>query len=227
MGEVYKVNPEYNEERCRREDATRRMLIVAGALVMFLLIVLGLTAFIVWLVLRPIHSPVWEVDDVKVVTINIQKYSTRRLLAETKNWGITTFLLNADIVVSLRACNRNRHMEIVYERIDMRVAYATAVFGGVMVPGFTQAKSNVTCVGAEVKAMSVPVSFLLANALQSDIQTGSLDFQILVNVRARVRIGGYKSFVFGRKTTCDVSTTTPSSGCPGQVVTRKCRTHGS
>ena len=230
MGEECKVNPEYNEERFRRRHAIRRMLVLAGLLLVILLIILGLITFIVWLVLRPIHSPSWEVDDVKVVTINVQSFTTRRRLTDinaAKNWGITTFLLNADIVVALRACNRNRHMEVIYERIDMRVAYATAVFGRVMVPGFTQAKSNVTYVGTELKAMSVPVSFVLANALQSDIQSGGLDFAVSVDVRARVKIGGYKSLGFGVKTTCSVSTTTPSSNHPGQVMTKTCHSHRS
>ncbi|KAG0629668.1 hypothetical protein M758_1G120900 [Ceratodon purpureus] len=230
MGEVYKVDPEYHEERQRRKHAIKRMVMAAVLLLVILLIVLGLITFIVWLVLRPIHSPSWEVDDVKVLTINIQSSASRRRLADvesTKNWGITTYLLNADIVVALRACNRNKHMEVIYDRVDIKVAYATAVFGRVMVPGFTQAKSNVTHVGTEVKAMSVPVSFVLANALQSDIQSGNLNFEVYVDVRARVKIGGYKSFGFGRKTMCEVCTTTPTSGRPGQVVTKKCHSHRS
>lgn len=227
MGDVYKVNPEYNEERYRRRHVLRRMLTLLGSFLVTLLIILGLITFIVWLVLRPIHSPAWEVEDVKVVTINIQSTATRRLLADTKNWGITTYLLNADIVVKLKSCNFNKHMEVIYERIDMRVAYATAVFGGVALPGFRQAKSNVSFVGTEVKAMSVPVSFLIADALKSDIQSGSLDFEVYVDVRARVRIGDYRSFEFGVRTTCEVSTTTPTSSRPGQVMTKMCHTHRS
>lgn len=222
-----KVNPEYAEKRHRRKHALRRLLILAGSLLLLSLLLLGLIAFIVWLVLHPIHRPSWEVDDMKVITLNIQSTTTRRRLQETaqhhRDWGITTFLLNADMVVSLQAANRNHHMEITYDRIDMRVAYATAVFGRAVFEPFTQGKKNCSTVGAEVKAMSVPVTFIIANALQGEIQRGSVELQVFVNVRARVRIGNYRSFGFGLKTVCDVSTTTPVDGRNGQLITKKCR----
>jgi len=77
-------------------------------------------------------------------------------------------------------------------------------------------------VGVEVKAMSVPVSFILANALQAEIQRGSVAVQAFVEVRARVRIGAYRSFGFGVKTVCDVSLTTPEKERAGELITKKC-----
>lgn len=139
-----------------------------------------------------------------------------------KQWGLTSYLLNADLVLTLRSNNRNKHMEIIYDRIEVRVAYATSVFSRASFLGFTQDKHNTTIVETEIKAMSVPVTYILANAIQGNIQSGRIDFEIHVDVRARVKIGDYKSFGFGRKTTCEVTTTTPTSGRVGQLITKKC-----
>lgn len=225
MGGECQVNPIYDEKRHRRKHAVKRFLILAGTILVVALILLGLITFITWLVLRPVHSPSWVVEDVQVLTLNIQSSSHRRRLMEVvgaKQWGLTSYLLNADLVLTLRSNNRNKHMEIIYDRIEVRVAYATSVFSRASFLGFTQDKHNTTIVETEIKAMSVPVTYILANAIQGNIQSGRIDFEIHVDVRARVKIGDYKSFGFGRKTTCEVTTTTPTSGRVGQLITKKC-----
>lgn len=227
-----KVDPSYASRRHEHHHALRRVLLLVTSVLIAILVLLALTTFIVWLVLRPIHSPSWDLDSLKVITLNIKSYSTKRRLLSTlpsptpdptAHWGITTYLLNADIALALRANNPNHHMEITYDRIEVKVAYATAVIGHAMLEPFTQAKRNCTVLGAEVKAMSVPVGFVLGNALEGDVRSGCVGLQVWLEGRARVRIGSYRSFGFGVKTGCEVVVGVPQDGRVGEVVSKKCR----
>lgn len=203
-----------------RKHALKRCLGGIGALFLTALILLGLTALIIWLVLRPIHKPTWAVEDVQVITLNVQNQSGGRRL-QTYN---TSPLMNADLFFTLQATNPNKKMDVIYDRIDVSAAYATAAFGQTSIPPFTQGKANSTTVKTELKAMSVVVTPNLGSALQADINSDSIVFQIYVDARARMKIGEYKSFLYGVKTTCEVSVTGPKSGRPGTMITKKCYT---
>lgn len=204
-----------------RKHALKRCLGGLGALLLTALILLGLAALIIWLVLRPIHKPTWAVEDVQVITLNVQNQSGGSRRLQTYN---TSPLMNADLFFTLKATNPNKKMDVIYDKIDVSAAYATAAFGQTSIPPFTQGKANSTTVKTELKAMSVVVTPNLGSALQGDINSDSIIFQIYVDAKARMKIGSYKSFRYGVKATCQVSVTGPKSGRPGTMITKTCHT---
>ncbi len=214
--------PEHYIKHRRRRILKACLASLCGLLVIFVLL-LGLAALIVWLILRP-KSPSWSLRDVQVVTLNVQFYRSGRRLYSTgpQDTLLLNPQLNADLYFTIEAENANKKIKLVYDTINVYSSYADYRFGHTNVPPFLQGYRNTTLLHPELKAQSVPVAVNLGYALQNDIRNNKVLLQIQVDVKARVKIGSYKSFSFWVHTSCDIAVTAPGNGLPGKLLSAKC-----
>jgi hypothetical protein len=180
-------------------------------------VILGITALILWLVLRP-QAPHYSVQQ-----IQFQKFSVDAD-QHGSNQQQAMSVLNADIQLTIEANNPNKHIGILYDSITTSASYDGNEFGNVVIPPFYQGHHNITDVTSQLKIVNYPLTQTVASSLRTDIANNSVPFRVRTSVKARVKIGSYKSFAFWVHVTCNLSFRPPTSSNPnGAVINKSCQ----
>jgi hypothetical protein len=181
------------------------------------IVILGITALILWLVLRP-QAPHYSVQQ-----IQFQKFSVDAD-QQGSNQQQAMSVLNADIQLTIEANNPNKHIGILYDSITTSASYNGNEFGNAVIPPFYQGHHNITEVTSQLKIVNYPLTQTVASSLRTDIANNSVPFRVRTSVKARVKIGSYKSFAFWVHVTCNLSFSPPTSSNPnGAVINKSCQ----
>ncbi|CAK9201769.1 unnamed protein product [Sphagnum jensenii] len=181
------------------------------------IVILGITALILWLVLRP-QAPHYSLQQ-----IQFQKFSVDAD-QQGSNQQQAMSVLNADIQLTIEANNPNKHIGILYDSITTSASYDGNEVGNVVIPPFYQGHHNITDVKSQLKIVNYPLTQTVASSLRTDIANNSVPFRVRTSVKARVKIGSYKSFAFWVHVTCNLSFSPPTSSNPnGAVINKSCQ----
>ena len=132
-------------------------------------IVMGVTIFIVWLVLRP-RIPEFQVESVSLTNFSASNSSS----SITGNWNFR-----------FSVTNPNKKMSISYDVVQCLLFYKPEFISETRIPPFYQNKRNHTFIDAVFSASSSYVDRSLLNDINRDRARGTVSF----NVKLLARVG--------------------------------------
>ncbi|XP_024537169.1 NDR1/HIN1-like protein 10 [Selaginella moellendorffii] len=175
------------------------------ALVVIIVILLGITALVFWLVIRPVRSPSYNVQDVSpVFTISTDSNPP---------------LLDAIVSFTVRAENPNRRIGIYYDRVAIYLYYAGLQVGESSIDPFYQGHRDVRFLRSNLTTTDLPLTQELATSLRNDIAQNRVPLDVRVRVKARVKIGALKSPRVKVRSHCSVVVRPDGAG----LLERNCR----
>lgn len=169
----------------------------------------GVAALILWLVLRPIHTPTYTVGNVAVSKLD---------------YNANSHALDAAATYDIFAYNGNGKIGIQYDSITIYTSYNGVTFDQGAIPGFYQGhRENKT----------VPVSFATpadgfaldpsnSALLQTSLAAQDVPLLMHVDVAARLKIGLIKTPRFHVHVNCNVNIKPPTSTSPAQILKQSC-----
>nr|XP_024391469.1 NDR1/HIN1-like protein 3 [Physcomitrium patens]PNR43333.1 hypothetical protein PHYPA_015713 [Physcomitrium patens] len=167
-------------------------------------IVLGITALILWLVLRPIHTPKYDVEDFRVGAF-VYNPTPRSLDSQV------SFIIKAD--------NPNGKIGIKYESVDIDTQYQSQFLGTTPVAaGYYHGHRNITRFPVTIATKGLILDPTTGATLQGHIATG--DIPLLLHVRARfnLKIGAITTPSYTVKVNCDVNIKPPTATTSATVL---------
>ena len=178
------------------------LLVAAGALI-------GTTAFVARLVLKPISAPHYTIDTIK--------FNPLQLLTPNDT-------LTADADYTITATNPNRKLGFRYDRVDFETSYQGIVFGRRTVTTFYQDHQNVTTLTSGFAVEKLPfASSQLASAIAADVDIGIVRLHLRGSAKARVNVGVIMFFPVNVFVDCDFVVMNPNLGAnPGSVTNMTC-----
>lgn len=170
--------PYYNQQpypyRASYSRTFIRTFITTMILVFF---ILGVSTFILWLVLRP------RVPEFRVVTLSVSNLSTG-----SNSSSSLTGTWNVDISVN----NPNKKLSVVYDSARSFLYYKSGFISETRIPPFKQAKQNQTTIDASFSAVNTYVDRSVVNDINGDRARGIVTFNMLLEARAQFRSGGWR-----------------------------------
>ncbi|XP_024374458.1 NDR1/HIN1-like protein 1 [Physcomitrium patens] len=166
-------------------------------------IVLGITALIIWLVLRPVHMPRYNIQDVNVVRFAYNSVP-RTLDSEVR------YVVNAN--------NPNGKIGIRYETITIDTVYMTQNLNQHSIPGFYHGHRNVTLKPASFSTTGLPLDPGTGAILEGHIATGDVPLVMRVRVKFNLKIGAITTPTFTVKVNCNVHIKPPIGTTPASVL---------
>lgn len=174
-------------------------------------IALGIAALIIWLVLRPIRTPTYDLTD---VTISKFLYfpTANQTLDVTANYTIVTY-------------NGNGKIGIKYESIGVDTSYQGQVFNQQNIPGFYQGHRKTVTIPGNFTTTGFSMEPAKGALLQTDIANQNVPLLIRVNVKARLKVGALSTPTFNVHVNCDVriQPPTPTPSQPATVISKSCK----
>lgn len=172
-------------------------------------IVLGIAALIIWLMVRPIHTPTYDLHDVAI-----------------SNLEYTSHTLDAAATYTIVSYNGNRKIAIKYNSIGIDTSYRGQVFYHQVIPGFTHGHRSSVTIPGNFTVSEFPLNSLNGPLLEADIAKQDVVMLIRVNVKARLKVGTLTTPTFSVHVNCEVGIRPPipaSGSTPAQpaVVLRK------
>lgn len=177
-------------------------------------ILLGLTTLIAWLILRPIHAPRYFVDNLEFRSLSVS--------APTNELDIAT--LNANVMFTITAENRNGKMGFKYDGVGIDTSYRGNVFGYSAVSSFALGHRNTTTLTSEF----VVENYLftpprLGRDFAADVALASLALHVRASAKVRVKVGVITSFAVKVFVDCDFVVKPPNASAPSSVISKTCK----
>eukprot|EP00246_Nothoceros_aenigmaticus_P002275 TRINITY_DN13100_c0_g1_i1.p1 TRINITY_DN13100_c0_g1~~TRINITY_DN13100_c0_g1_i1.p1 ORF type:complete len:242 (+),score=15.58 TRINITY_DN13100_c0_g1_i1:398-1123(+) len=169
-------------------------------------VVLGVASLIVWLALRP-KLPEYAVQSVNVTSLSVDTSSSH---------------LNYDFLFKVEANNPNKKIGIFYDIIEIKLWYQKLQIGEKSVPGFYQGHQNITVLPVNLTS-SFPLDSSTSSNLTQDLSDNRLPLEVDIAVRARVKVGSWKSFHFWVHVNCDLIVAPPADPEGGRLVSKSCK----
>ncbi|KAG0589183.1 hypothetical protein KC19_1G002000 [Ceratodon purpureus] len=170
---------------------------------------LGIAALIIWLVLRPIHIPTYQLQD---VTFSQFLYTP------------ASHTLDATYAYTIVADNPNGKIGIQYDYINIDSSYMGHVLTpSTSIPGFYHGHRNVTKIPVKFATTGFELNAVEGEALKEQMTTGSnVTLVMHVDVRAQLKIGVVRTPSYTVHVICDVNIKPPVRvGAPATVACRK------
>ncbi|OVA17927.1 Late embryogenesis abundant protein [Macleaya cordata] len=169
----------------QRTPAGRSSILRCIAITLLALIVIvGLTVLITWLVIRP-KKLVYTVEAGKVEQFNIH-YNH----------------LNATFDFVLRAYNPNKKVSVYYDSIDVSVSYDDQPIAYQTVQPFFQPRRNITRLELKPTGQAVPLQGSVSRDLRLEKSSGEIQFEVRVKARIRFKVGRWKSSHYTVRVKC-------------------------
>jgi hypothetical protein len=176
------------------------------------IVVLGIAALIVWLILRPIRAPQYTVENIQFQSFNLS--------TPPQQSGV----LNSDILLTIQANNPNKKIGIIYESITTTAFFDGNELGSGVIPPFYQGHQNITTVTSHLSIVNYALTQSDSDSLKTDIGHNSVPLEVRTSVKAKVKIGAFKSFSFWVHVTCNLNFSPPSLSSPnGTVINKSCK----
>ncbi|KAG6544391.1 hypothetical protein Mapa_014225 [Marchantia paleacea] len=196
-------------EAKRRDPCCRCAAWFCGALVA-LIFAVGIAVLVFFLVVHP-KAPKYNVKDVKLATFSVSPSSS----------DPSKYVLNALTLYEVEARNPNQKIGIYYDAINIDVLSEGVSIGAGDIPSFYQGHKNTTVITGDLSASDVPLESTVGQALQSAQSVGRIPLYVTVDVRARIKIGAWKSPHFWVHVRCNVAVN-PDVANGSQVVSKQC-----
>ncbi|WOL11959.1 NDR1/HIN1-like protein 12 [Canna indica] len=164
----------------------RTLRIIASVAAAFVLVVL-LTVFTIWLVLRPTKPTVYLKDAV------VHQF----------NLSLSDNILSAVIQPTLSSHNPNGRIGVFYDHADAFAVYQNQqITSPTPVPPFYQGHDDVNLWSPFLAGAAVPVAPDLCSALLRDEEAGFLVLYIKINGRIRWKVGKWTSGRYHLEVSC-------------------------
>jgi hypothetical protein len=172
-------------------------------------IALGIAALIIWLVLRPIHTPTYDLSDVTISTFSYTPTPNPTLDAAA-NFTIVSY-------------NGNGKIGIKYNSIGVDTSYQGQVFSQQTIPGFYHGhRTNATITG-HFTTTGFSMDPAKGALLQTDIGNQNVPLLIRVNLKAQLKVGALTTPTFNVHVNCDVGIRPPTSTQPAAMLSKSCK----
>ncbi|XP_043699794.1 uncharacterized protein At1g08160 [Telopea speciosissima] len=161
-----------------------------------LIVLIGLTVLIVWLVIRPKRLE-YTIEDGSVHGYDM-KYNH----------------INASFNFMLKAYNPNRKVSVYYDSMQVTLLYDDAPIAFDVVEPFFQPHRNVTLLELKPVAHTAPLLVSAAKDLNVERMSGEMELTIKVKARIHFKVGSWKSSKRTLWATCsqvDVHFSSPKS----------------
>nr|GMD64674.1 protein YLS9-like [Ipomoea batatas] len=153
------------------------------AILSWFIILILITIFLIWLILRP-TKPHFILQDATVYTFNLTTTSS------------TLNLLTTTLQLSLAARNPNKRIGIYYDRLDVYATYrGQQITPPTSLPASYQGHKEVTVWSPFVNGNAVPVAVYLGAEISEDQNAGRVLINVRVDGRVRWKVG---TFISGR-----------------------------
>ncbi|XP_031113566.1 NDR1/HIN1-like protein 1 [Ipomoea triloba] len=153
------------------------------AILSWFIILILITIFLIWLILRP-TKPHFILEDATVYTFNLTTTSA------------TLNLLTTTLQLSLAARNPNKRIGIYYDRLDVYATYrGQQITPPTSLPASYQGHKEVTVWSPFVNGNAVPVAVYLGMEISQDQNAGRVLINVRVDGRVRWKVG---TFISGR-----------------------------
>jgi subtilase family serine protease len=169
---------------------------------------LGVAALVIWLVLRPIHTPIYNIRDV-----NVSKFA----------YSPSSHALDAAASYTVVAYNGNAKIGIKYDSISIDTSYLGQVFDHAVIPGFYHGHRQNKTLPVSFTTTGFPLTATNGALLETNIQAQSVPLLMRVDVTARLKIGAITTASFKVHVNCDVVIKPPAATTPAQVLQQSCR----
>lgn len=167
-------------------------------------VILGFAVLIFWLVVQP-RAPKYQVDNVRIDGLD---FTSNTLTT------VTTF--------QVMARNPNKKIGIYYDRIHVKVETDGLNLGEGDLPTFYQGHKNTTYIDGTLNSGVLQIDQATQTVLLAAQNEGKVPLDLHVDVKARVKIGSWKSRKFTVKVRCDIDLDVRrTSG--SQVVSKRCK----
>lgn len=174
---------------------------------------LGFIALLIYLALRP------HLCKVTIYGVKIMRFSA----TGGADSGGDNPVLNMNLDFTLLAVNPNKKLGMQYMEINMLVSFQNTSFPLASIPPFYQKKRNATLVTASVKAANAALDADDGSSLQFLISQGDVPLKALIDVKAAVQAGSWKTPSFRRHMACDIRIAPPSSTKSARLLSKVCK----
>ncbi|KAJ7518181.1 hypothetical protein O6H91_21G058500 [Diphasiastrum complanatum] len=201
----------YTAPRRRRRNPICVCLGWIFAALITIVVILGIAALVIYLVLHP-KAPKYQLLDAHVSQLDVS--------------GNPTFSnpqMSYNIAFTLQAYNPNKKIGIYYDDIRVFLSYDSLEVGQASIAPFYQGHKNTTILETDLTRQNITLQQTTATSLQADLGRQSIPFQILVKVRARVKVGSWKSPHFKVRDTCSVTISPPSAAVAARLLSSSCK----
>lgn len=172
-------------------------------------IALGIAALILWLVLRPIHTPTYDLSEVTISRFLYTPTPSPKLDAAA-NYTIVSY-------------NGNGKIGIKYSSIGVDTSYQGVVFNHQTIPGFYHGHRKNVTISGNFTATGFSMDSAKGALLQTDIQNQNVPLLIRVNVKARLKVGALTTPAFNVHVNCNVGIRPLTSTQPAAVLSKSCK----
>ncbi|CAI9093049.1 OLC1v1028452C1 [Oldenlandia corymbosa var. corymbosa] len=174
------------------------------ALFWIIIIVVGLTVLIIFLVYRP-RLPKFDI-------------STATLNAAYLDMG---YLLNADFTILANFTNPNTKVNVDFSYVILDLYYENNLISTRYIEPFTAFKSVSTFQTVHMVTSQVRLPFSTTQDLTMQINEGRVDFEVKGLFRTRSMLGGVLKYSYWLYSHCTITVTGPPTGV---LVSKKCST---
>lgn len=170
---------------------------------------LGLAALIIWLVLRPIRTPTFEMNSITISRL-VYTPTPNRTLDAAASYTVLTY-------------NGNGKIGIKYESIGVDSSYQGQVFHHQDIPGFYHGKRQNATIAGNFSVTGYTLDPVRGAALQAEVAAQDVTLLIRVNVKAKLKIGAIYTPSFNVHVNCDVGIRPPSPTAAAIVLRKSCK----
>ena len=213
--QVYRVPP---PENARRYDQyTRRKnprssccccLCWLIGLLLILVILLGITAGVLYLIFRP-EAPDYTINSVAIKGINLTSLA------------LSTTAFSPEFDVAVRANNPNDKIGIYYEKdSSVEIYYNDVSLCSGSLPAFFQPSNNITVFQTLLKASGVELRSTDVKTLVDAQKKGKVPLNLKLRAPVKLRVGSVKTWKITVKVNCDV--TVDKLMAQAKIVSKKC-----
>ncbi|CAN4091748.1 unnamed protein product [Withania somnifera] len=204
--QIYKYPPPENSRRFESltKRKPRRSLCMTISILINLIISIGITAGVLYLVYRP-EAPKHTLSHIIIKNFNFTASSKISPLFD----------------VSIRAENPNDKIGIYYRKgSSVTVAYSGIDLSTGVSPVFYQPANNVTVFQTALEGSDVILGTAVKSTLRNEQRNGKVPFRVKIKVPVKIKIGAVKTWEITVKVNCDV--TVDALTVKSQLVSKDC-----
>lgn len=209
----YRQRPRLVDEFCKPEGLRRNYVFLAFVCAIGIPTVLALIALIIYLCIRP------QLPRVTINAVNVMRFNAVGGL-ESSGQNPT---LNLDLGFVLLAMNPNKKLTMHYQEMSMLVSFQNISFPVAVFPPFSQAKDNITAVNTRVRVANAALAVDDGMFLQFCISRGDVPLRALIDVKASVQTGRWKTPSFRAHWACDLDISPPSVSRNPMLLSKSCK----
>ncbi|XP_062172307.1 NDR1/HIN1-like protein 13 [Alnus glutinosa] len=216
--QVYRVPPPENARRYKdlasRKSHRRPCCLcvcwIFGLLAVFL-ILLGITAGILYLVFKP-ESPNYSIDTIAISGLNL----TAAAVATT-----SVLTVSPEFDVTVRADNPNDKIGIYYRKdSSVEIYYADVRMCNGVLPVFYQPSNNITVFKTALKGSGIELTSTMRNSLVQEQNLGAVPLQLKLRAPVKIKVGSVKTWTITVKVDCDI--TVDKLTAAAKIVSKDC-----